>query len=86
VSRALSGIADPHRGSRIRSVPFTLSTTHILPQRGHGSVYPCSLGFAENGARGRAPIMGQGTGPLWVGRAKPCPCGAHNLDLFVGQN
>ena len=35
-------------------------------------------GSAEDGARGSAPYMGQGTSPLWVGRAKPCPCGALN--------
>lgn len=35
-------------------------------------------GSAEDGARGSAPYMGQGTSSLWVGRAKPCPCGALN--------
>ena len=28
-------------------------------------------GSAEDGVRGRAPIMGQGTGPLWGAGAKP---------------
>ena len=43
-------------------------------------------GSAEDGARGSAPYMGQGTSPLWVGRAKPCPCGALNYFRLAKSN